>query len=167
MWIWVRGTLAGFGLWTSISIVASAIDVAAKRGGIGVASICSLVGASVMYCAWFAAITSLRRPTTRYKEHALYIGGLLVLTWFQQPIGVCILYVSTTPIESLIDAALVFLVIIAFATYLLAVAYIVAYIVAPRMLEQRPTHAPKTVWILVEQPDETLFIARTPEICII
>lgn len=162
-WMWMRGFLAGYVVWTSISVIASIIGSAARNGNIGAASICSFVGASVMYCAWIATIVSLRRPRTRNEEHALYIGGLLALTWFQQPLGTCILYSATAPIESFQDGALGFFLLLVAVVYIIFVLYLVVYIAAPQTLEQYHAPPPQTVWILVEQPDDTLYIGRTPQ----
>ena len=164
-WIRVRGFVAGYILWTCISVISSVIGCAVRKCDIGAASLCSLVGSTVMYCVWIAVSVSLRRRTTRTDEHDLYIGGLLILTWFQQPLGTCILYISTAPIESFQDGALGFLILLVTFVYVVFVSCIVVYIVAPQTLERYHAPIPQPLWILVEQPDDTLFIARTPEIC--
>jgi len=166
-WIRVRGFVAGYILWTCISVISSVIGCAARKGDLGAASLCSLVGSTVMYCVWIAVSVSLRRRTTRIDEHDLYIGGLLILTWFQQPLGTCILYISTAPIESFQDGALGFLILLVTVVYIIFIIYLTVYIAAPETIEQRHVSShiqTQTVWILVEQPDDTLFIGRKPDV---
>jgi hypothetical protein len=120
-----------------------------------------------MYFVWIAVISSLRQIITRNEERASYIGGILALTWFQQPLGTCILYMSTAPIESFQDGALGFLLLLTAVVYIIFIIYLTVYIAAPETIEQRHVSShiqTQTVWILVEQPDDTLFIGRKPDV---
>lgn len=171
--VWMCGTISWFIIWVGVSVIASVIGAAARHTDIGNAALCSFVGASVVYGCWTLVVTATllyldgRIDSNFVMYPVTYIIALGCLAWFQQPLGSYIVHASTA-LKTFQESAIGTFICIAFALYVTAIVYCVvdaiAYIRnrrANQSLElEEGDESTTTVWIVVEQPDETLFIAR-------